>query len=454
MSFKRSILAATVTALALNAGLAIAKVSPEEAAKLKNELTPFGAERAGNAAGDIPEWTGGLTSAPAGHVEGKNPVDPFADEKPLYTVTAQNYKEYDALLSDGQKALFAKYPSFRMNVYPTHRTAPIPDWVAENTFNNALNAELTPDGNGVTNAYGGIPFPIPQNGNEAIWNHTLRWYGEGKDATYESATIYANGSRAVTAGHLTETYPYYYKDGSLSSFNGNIIQLLLEYSLPTRRKGEVTLVRDPVNASEAPRQAWQYIPGQRRVRRAPTIAFDTPDPGSNGLTTYDQAFMFNGSPERFDWELIGKHEMLVPYNSYKFLNAHENGTSFEDLWPANHTNPDFERWEKHRVWVVEATLREDSRHIYGKRRFYIDEDSWFVLMADMYDGRGELWRFGHSHPVALYNDGNIIARGVTNYDLQSGDYAVQEYDTVPYVPQATKDDNYYSPQNVRQMARR
>ncbi|WP_286240176.1 DUF1329 domain-containing protein [Neptuniibacter halophilus] len=453
MIFKRTILAAGITAVALNAGFALAAVSAEEAAQLGKNLTPFGAERAGNGS-DIPEWNGGLTTPPAGYEKGGHLVDPFADEKPLYTVTAQNYKEYGELLSDGQKALFEKLPTFKMNIYPTHRTAPIPDWIAKNTYNNALNAELTPDGNGVTNAYGGIPFPIPKNGKEAIWNHTLRWYGEGKDATYESTTVFANGSRTLTAGHLVESYPYYYKDGNLESFNGNIIHLMLQYSLPARRKGEVTLVRDPVNASEEPRQAWQYIPGQRRVRRAPTIAFDTPDPGSNGLTTYDQAFMFNGSPERFNWEIIGKKEMLVPYNSYKFLTAHQNGSSIEEIAPASHTNTDLERWEKHRVWVVEASLREDSRHIYGKRRFYIDEDSWFVLMADMYDGRGELWRYGHSHPVTLYADGNIIARALVNYDLQSGDYSMQEYDTIPYSTTATKEDSFYTPQNVRQMARR
>ncbi|GAA0687698.1 DUF1329 domain-containing protein [Marinobacterium maritimum] len=453
MNLKRTLLTASIAAIALNAGSALAAVSAEEAAKLGKELTPFGAEKAGNGS-DIPEWTGGLTTAPAGYTKGGNLVDPFADEKPLYTVTAQNYKEYSDLLSDGQKALFEKKPTFKMNVYPTHRTAPIPDWVAKNTYNNALNAETTPDGNGVVNAYGGIPFPIPQNGNEAIWNHTLRWYGEGKDATYESATVYTNGSRTITAGQLIESYPYYYKDGNLETFNGNIIHLMLQYSLPTRRKGEVTLVRDPVNANKEPRQAWQYIPGQRRVRRAPTIAFDTPDPGSNGLTTYDQAFMFNGSPERFNWELVGKREMLVPYNSYKFLTAHSNGTAMDEIAQANHTNTDLERWEKHRVWVVEATLREDSRHIYGKRRFYLDEDSWFIVMADMYDGRGELWRYGHSHPVALYADGNIIARAITNYDLQSGDYAMQEYDVIPYSTTATKEDSFYTPQKVRQMSRR
>lgn len=453
MNLKRTLLAASIAAVALNAGSALAAVSPEEAAKLGKELTPMGAERAGNGS-DIPEWTGGLTTPPAGYTEGEHLVDPFADEKPLYTITSENYMEYADVLSDGQKALFEKKPTFKMNVYPTHRTVPVPEWVAKNIHTNALNAELTPDGNGVTNAYGGVPFAIPQNGKEAIWNHTLRYYGEGKDASYESHTVYANGSRTITAGQLIETYPYNYKDGSLETFNGNIIHLLLQYSLPTRRKGEMTLVRDPVNANKEPRQAWQYIPGQRRVRRAPTIAFDTPDPGSNGLTTYDQAFMFNGSPERFNWELVGKKEMLVPYNSYKFLSAHSNGTPMDEIAQAEHTNPDLERWEKHRVWVVEATLREDSRHIYGKRRFYLDEDSWFALMADMYDGRGELWRFGHSHFVTLYNEDNPIARALTNYDLQSGDYAMQEYDLIPYSTDATKEDSFYTPQKVRQLSRR
>lgn len=453
MNLKRTLLAVSIAACALNAGSALAAVSAEEAAKLGKSLTPVGAERAGNGS-DIPEWTGGLTTPPAGYTQGGDLVDPFADEKPLYTVTAQNLSEYANMLSDGQKALFAKYPDFKMNVYPTHRTAPVPDWVAKNAHANALNAELTADGNGVVNAYGAIPFPIPQNGNEAIWNHTLRWYGEGKDATYESHTVYANGSRAISAGQLIESYPYYYKDGTLETFNGNILQLLLQYEKPTRRKGEVLLVRDPVNQANEPRQAWQYIPGQRRVRRAPTVAFDTPDPGSNGLATYDQAFMFNGSPERYNWEIIGKKEMLVPYNSYKFLTARDNGVAMDEIMPANHTNTDLERWEKHRVWIVEATLREDSRHIYGKRRFFIDEDSWHALMTDMYDGRGELWRFGHSHPITLYADELLMARGYTNYDLQSGDYAVQEYDLVPYVPHATKDEQFYTPQTVRQMSRR
>lgn len=450
MNFKRSLLAIGVTALALQAGSTLAAVSADDAAKLKSTLTPMGAERAGNAAGDIPEWTGGLTQAPAGGTL----TDPFANEKPSLTVTAQNYKEHADALSDGQKAMFEKYPDFRMNVYPTHRTAPVPQRVADNTYNNALNATLTENGNGVVNAFGGIPFPIPQNGKEAIWNHTLRWYGAGKTTDYESFTVYNNGSRALAAATLIETYPYYDQDITAETFNGNIIQLVLEYSQPTRRKGEFILVRDPINQADQSRQAWQYIPGQRRVRRAPTIAFDTPNPGSSGLSTYDESFMYNGSPERYDWTLVGKKEMLIPYNTNKYLGALKSGVTPEELMPTHFINPDYERWEKHRVWVVEASLRDDSRHIYGKRRFYIDEDSWHVVMMDNYDGRGDLWRYAMAHPVTLPADQALVNRAFTHYDLQSGDYAVLEYDVSDYVAKGPSEDDFYTPQKVRQISRR
>ena len=33
-------------------------------------------------------------------------------------------------------------------------------------------------GNGIKNAVVGVPFPIPANGLEAIWNHILRYRGE------------------------------------------------------------------------------------------------------------------------------------------------------------------------------------------------------------------------------------------------------------------------------------
>ena len=85
-------------------------------------------------------------------------------------------KEYAEYLTDGVKAMLEKYPdTYRLDVYPTHRTATAPDWVYNFTTQNALKATL--DGDDLKGAYGGIPFPIPQNGLEAINNHRLSWRG-------------------------------------------------------------------------------------------------------------------------------------------------------------------------------------------------------------------------------------------------------------------------------------
>ena len=96
--------------LGLGSNLALAKITAEEAATLGGDtLTPVGAERAGNADGSIPPWTGGLTEFPAGYVEGERLVDPFADEEPLFTITAENVDQYADKLTPGQIAMFKRY---------------------------------------------------------------------------------------------------------------------------------------------------------------------------------------------------------------------------------------------------------------------------------------------------------------------------------------------------------
>jgi hypothetical protein len=456
MKFKKTLTLATVAMLSLSATTAFAKVSASDAAKLGKELTPVGAERAGNSDGTIPEWTGGMTTAPAGYKgEGTTRIDPFADEKPLFTITASNYKDYGDKITVGQQALFAKYPdTYKMPVYTTHRTAAFPQSVYDNTSTNALNAELTPDGNGVVKAFGGYPFPIPKNGHEAIWNHTLRFLGEGDYKYFRNSTVYSNGTKTVGIGNAWESYPYFDQDSDVNSYNGNILQLLVKYELPVRRKGEVILVRDPVNAVDAPRQAWQYIPGQRRVRRAPTIAFDTPNAQFAGQSTYDDGFMFNGSPERYDWKLVGKKEMYISYNNNKLIASLEQEGGAEAFETPHHTNPDLARYELHRVWVVEATLKEGKRHVYGKRTMYLDEDSWALVATDIYDGRGELWRVGLSNMLNAYDVPLTTLRSYYHTDLQNGVYAANEMDIKPIKIDKGEKDKFFTPQQVRKMSKR
>jgi hypothetical protein len=87
-------------------------------------------------------------------------------------------------------------------------------------------------------------------------------------------------------------------------------------------------------------------------------------------------------------------------------------------------NPDFVRWELHRVWVVEATLRPGKRHVYTKRTFYLDEDSWAALSADEYDKRGNMYRVTFAHMAPSYDVLAPDSTFLAFYDLIARSYAV------------------------------
>ncbi|MDN4546356.1 DUF1329 domain-containing protein [Pseudomonas sp. C32] len=394
-----------------------AAVTQSEAKQLGTQLTAVGAEMAGNADGSIPPYTGGLTTPPAGFQKdsGRRP-DPFAQEKPLYSVNAKNMDKYSGHLTESVKVLMKRYPTFRIDVYPTHRTMAVPPQILANTAENALTGETIDGGLGVKNVKAGFPFPIPKDAYQVMWNHLLRYSGEAMEYRYKSWNVDASG-RAIlaTEGVNSDDFPYYHSAG------GDIFwRLKVKYLGPERRNGEAIMLKDAIDVVGKGRSTWQYLPGQRRVRLAPSLNFDTPNPGTGGATTYDDAFVFNGSMERYDFKLIGKKEMYVPYNTYKMTYE----TKPEDLLTPNHLNPDFVRWELHRVWVVEATLKEGKRHIYSKRVFYVDEDSWAALASDEYDGRGQLYRTVISAPTQSYDVVAPFTSSYFAYDLIGGIYAM------------------------------
>ncbi|MGB2426121.1 MAG: DUF1329 domain-containing protein [Alteromonas sp.] len=399
---KLGIVAAALT-IALSSQTALAKIGADDAAKLGGSLTPLGAEKAGNADGSIPEWTGGITTIPAGFEPGGFHVDPFPDDKPMFEITGANYQEYAEFLSEGQKKLFETYPdTYRMPVYQTRRSASNPQAIYDATLANATRAELLDGGNGIKGAAIGIPFPIPQNGLEAIWNHILRYRGEAVARFGGQAAVQANGDYVVIGfdeellinyARSSATPEQLLEDNILFMFKQKVTQ-------PARLAGTALLVHETVDQIKEPRKAWTYNTGQRRVRLAPNIAYDTPGTAADGLRTTDDFDMFNGSPNRYNWELKGKQEMYIAYNNYAL---HSDQVSYADILTPSHVNPDLTRFQKHRVWVVEATLKEEFRHVYQKRVFYIDEDSWQVHVVDMYDNRGELYRVGLAYGVNYYD---------------------------------------------------
>lgn len=389
MTHKHTLLASMLASLLASAVTAHAAVTPEQAAQLGKTLTPLGAELSGSSDGAIPAWTGGLTSDVPGKHMGDIPVELFKEEKPRLSINAKNMAEHADKLSDGSKALMTKYPdSFRIDVYPTHRTAAAPEWVYQNTAKNAVSCKLNSSpGPAMQGCYGGIPFPIPQSGVEVMWNHLLMVQPESYEVGFSNTVLSADGSRTLASrNEQTLQFPYYYADGTAEKWSNEYYFGRFQTTGPTFKVGESLVIRDSID-SKVSRQAWQYLVGQRRVRRAPTVGYDTPDFVSSGANYFDEARGFFGAPDRYDWKLIGKQEMYVPYNTNNF-----HGVSLDEAYSSHHFNPDHLRWEQHRVWVVEGVVSAGKRHAVPKRRYYIDEDTWGVLMVDGYDSEGKLWR--------------------------------------------------------------
>ncbi len=399
---------------------AAAELSAADLAKLGATLTPVGAEKAGNAAGTIPAWDGGLTRPVAGYVAGGPHPDPYSADKPLFTITAANLEQYRASLSDGQVAMLKKYPDYKMVVYPTRRSAAFPACHYAETKDCAAKAKLSAGGNGVTGCSGGIPFPIPKDGNEAIWNTLLRYSGDTFAQNWAQAAVTRTGDYALVKFEYEYDFSYGNCSKPVAQREANKkLNYLQSTTAPARLAGQILLVHETVDQAKEPRSAWTYNPGQRRVRLAPNVAYDNPGTAADGLRTNDDFGMFNGATDRYNWKLVGKKEMYIPYNSYKLSDPK---LKYSDVLKAGHLNQDLTRYELHRVWVVDATLRPGTSHIYARRVFYIDEDSWAIVAIDKYDGRGELWRFAEMHNENWYDVPMWFGTVEVHNDLQSGRY--------------------------------
>lgn len=414
-------------ALLLAAPLAVAKVSEEEAARLERELNVRGAEVAGNADGSIPAWTGKWLGLPPG-LTWKGPgqeayPDPYAADKPLFSITADNMEQYAARLSDGQRALFRTYPgTFRIDVYPTHRDFDYTKEFKQRTLHNATHTELYNGNDGIAGYTGGVPFPIPKHGAEPIWNSRLHTTAFHQAGYYDDVAVFANGSRASRRSWIQQKVPF--ADPALPigsdyrDFNKYQAFVWTEVEIPVRDKGMITLILEPLDYTQLPRTVWRYMPGARRIRQAPNVGYDTPD-GPGGITTVDDTLGFNGAMDRFEWTIVGRQEMYVPFHSYRF---DDPAVKQDQLLMIGHANPDYMRWELRRVWIVEANLREGFRHIYGKRRFYIEEDSWAIAITENYDGRGELWKTVLINSYYAYDVNGYEKRNQMFHDLRAGIY--------------------------------
>src|SRR5690606_5062246 len=318
-----------------------AQPTAEEISQLGDTLTPLGAIKAGNAEGTIPAWEGGVCSPPAGYRpargnEGIPYVDPFADDKPRLRIDAGNWQQHADKLDDGAKELFRRHPdTFYMDIYPTRRSACFEDWVYRNTIERAMNPRIVND-LGVEGAHAQVPFPIPKTGVEAMWNNTLT-----PDMAYvyfqiDSYLVDAAGRVTRTAlQDVEQAKPYW--DNSLSELQADdlfwaVIATTID---PPAQVGTIQMRHQFLRADMKTPLAWTYLPGQRRVRLAPEFSYDGVSSTSGGLLLFDEINGFDGKMDKYDFKLVGRQEMYVPYNMY----THEQAP-IEDLHRPNHVNPE------------------------------------------------------------------------------------------------------------------
>jgi len=455
-------LAATALAGALLAAAAAqAKVPEEEAARLGKDLTPFGGEVAGNADGSIPKWTGKWLGVPPGlkyDGPGSKPPNPYADEKPLFSITPENYQQYKDNLSEGEIALFERYPTFRMDIYPSHRDFNYNPRMIEKVAWNARHTELVDNSEGLKDYTGGIAFPIPQAPEEVLWNSRTNYCHATVAGIIDGYGVFSNGERAQETNEYIQSVPFNNPDNPIPTTEdvvGEYINFAYGGRLaPPRQKGETNIAQEPIDYKIGQRNAWQYRPDTRRVRKAPSIGYDNPD-GPGGLQTIDDHEGFNGPLDRYTYKLLGKREIYIPYHTWK-LNDPTQG-DLDDRLTINHLNPDYLRFEKHRVWVVEANLAPGKRHAYKKRRWYFDEDSWNFAITENFDSRENLWRVGFFTSEYQYDIECYTKHTFVFHDLPSGHYMVRwltldrgELDwTAPY-----RDKSYFTPAYLRKTVKR
>jgi len=453
----------TVTALAaaLLATAAFAVPTEEEIARLGGpELTPVGAERAGNAEGTIPEWTGGITEPPPGWKPGMKRPDIFEDDQILFTIDASNVDQYADKLTPGQIELIKSYDGYYMNVYPTRRSCALPEEDYENIKSNARVASVDEDCF-VTGGMWTVLFPLPENGCQVLQNGRVSIYGALTGYDRIEATLIPTKSGSFVPVRRRQVLYFRTHDPKFENFED--LEGVWTYSLshgmsPPKQAGEITLVHQ---LNDGHLKAWTYNPGQRRVRRNPNFEYDNPIPGFQGLMTVDQTNGYAGAADRYNWKLLGKKEIYIPYNNVEFF---DTDLEYEDIIQPRYPRRDLIRYELHRVWVTEGTVRPDMRHTIARRVFYLDEDSWLISVVDGYDTRGDLWRVSEHLPELLYEFPSCVSNSSVFYDLVAGRYVVTPafneeaepiYEDINTEVRTIADDKgLFKPDDLRRMGKR
>ncbi|KWR88002.1 DUF1329 domain-containing protein [Cupriavidus sp. IDO] len=431
------------------------------AADSDNDLTAAGAQRAGS--GQIPAFEG--KDSPAAGWTRDQPRGAFWShkaEKPLFTIDATNVDKYADKLSPAQVAFIKATKGYRMDVFPTHRNCGAPEWVNANSKRNLAEARMAADGVTLENAVmPGVAFPRPKTGAEAMWNYQTRYRGMGVQfpSFYTVLSPRAGSDEWVDANQEMTLYFPWGKNGATTpdQVRNTLQAVYFQYKSPAALAGQGAVGVNSFGTTTP--EISYYFPGQRRVRRMPSYAYDAPQIGMENQYTVDQAFMFVGNLDRFDWKLVGKKEMYVPSNSFAI---YDFTAKLRDALGPQFISNAARRYELHRVWVVEATVKAGARHTSPKKMFYFDEDSWLALVSEDYDAQGKLWKLREGFPIPVWETGSCDLETFVQYDLVSGRYVADGVTVgggknIQWVTESNDSRfrlDYYTPESLRARSER
>lgn len=378
-------------------------------------LTDIGALRAGTADGRIPPWTGGLAADAANlTMRDGRPANPYADDAVIRTIRSTNYTELGDALSEGHQEMLRRFNDYEMRVYPSHRPVVYPDVIRQASQANRGSARLL-ESDSLSGADLGVPFPEPKTGAEVMWNHRVRYRGRTQDLYTDEMVTFSDGDSLQTSRreHVLFIYGNPQRVGEVAERNMLLYYVGSVDNVPVVGRA-LAIVHETADQTRDKRRIWVSAGQIGRVRRIPPVGYDFPRPGSEGLSFVDQIDMYNGGFQRYVWKLRGRREMLVPYNSY---DINDPSLDYDQLLGPGHLDQSRARYEWHRVWVVEATERAPARHKIGKRVFYVDEDSWTILMVDVYDRAGNLWQLQEGHLYFDWAAQVAVSAPIVHYDF-------------------------------------
>ena len=384
----------------------------------ENNLTPYGGQQAGNPDKSIPAWQGASSNPQTLDAEIKH-------SSTIYQINKSNIEQYKNILPQGLYALIYKYPkTMVLNVFPSFRPAYYPEWIYAFAKKNITSVKIV-DG-ALINTFPAPPFIHPKDGVQVVWNHLLAFKGVSAELKVLEVTRRKSNKYTVFNSKVSLYVNYYNRARAPSQRDAPYVYYLSKILSPSKAAGGALLLHEQVNASVKPRQAWAYLPGQRRIRRIPGVDFDSPMQISESIRFADEINLFNGSIDHYNWRIIAKKELIVPYNNMLLSKKlSENNIIDKELITKNHPNPQYLRYEKHRVWVVEGILKAGKNHAYKRRRFYIDEDSWLILVAENYNSKNKLWRVSASYTKQYHNIPAIFTTADVFHDLQDEIYYFQ-----------------------------